>query len=1265
MTIRICAVRNPFDPVASREIRDVEPGRSVMELYKEMYPSDTPYYVETAIDGVRVTDPATFDIVPEDGSAIVFCAVPVGGGGKNPLAIIAMLALMVYAGPLANIMMEGLGGMAFTGGWVAGATTIGIAQAGIMIAGGLAIQAIFPMSLPDAPGAGSFEKSSTYSWTPGGNTLVEGSPLPEIYGTHRVTPPIISKYIETLGDKQYLNVLYAVAGHAVTSIGDIQINGTDIGDFDNVTYETKLGATTQQVLQYFGDTRTDVSVGAKINPDADPWLTGTTYNTGDKCTYGTYYWQSLGDGNQGNTPAEDANWTQEIWTLRTTTGNTVQGIGVVLSLPVGLYYANDSGGMDAQTVNVYVEYSLKDADDWTRLETFTTVSSYVATPRWSGGYWGYADEGGSIPWIEVENGGTTYDDGVHTEGAPFASGVWTIDEGGTTRRDIGIWRWIAGETIKVWDTILVDYVIITAAQTAPIHRMYPKDNLPAGQYDIRCRLRNVVPDDSRYGNDTYFESFQEIVYDDFTYPGTALLAVRALATDQLSGGMPTVTALVSRATVPVWTGAAYAAKDAFNPAWTCYHLLHRAEYKGTGVVTAAASYNILGVPAARIDYAAFSSWADWCDDPAGDASQTAFTCNIYFDQVFSLRKALDIASANGRGAVVQLGSKFTCIVDRPEETPVQRFMFNMGNIEADSFTEEWLPMGDRANAIEVTYFDATEDYTRQVVTLYASDFDTTTNEINTRQATLYGCTSRDLAIRYGTFLLNCNRYLTLTCSFNADVDSIACIPGDVIEVSHDVPQWGYSGRVVSATANTITLDRSVTVGLGTHTIRVKHADDTFEEFPVTSAAGTYTTLSIASETWVANPVLHELYSVGVTAAVVKLFRVLRISRDQDMRKKITCIEYVAAVYTDGATIAAPESISTLAAVVRMSATETWKSGTETVVSLTWYGAAISWYVFHRVSGDVGWIHDGIAYGPQYEISGLHIGVTYEFCVSGTENPEDGLTDTVATVGQTYIIGPGGIIGYDDGGDVIIDIGGDSDTTFIANYADHHAIELELMKMNFQSISWAQFAVYDTFDDSTRRASPDPSTYDARVFKSQIDHGTDTTANRYFGFVSKTYTAITTVDSGTSTDVGVNYLEDTGQAWFTDECVGLTLYDSVATPFTVTANTGVRLTVSGSPAAGAYTLVDDDPAYAVAFASFTDSTNGGNGYVQMEVSFNGGSNYQEFLNTETAVDILGGTVDIDNPGSSYIVRITLKNDGSGNGPLFHKFLVCTDPSCWRS
>jgi hypothetical protein len=240
------------------------------------------------------------------------------------------------------------------------------------------------------------------------------------------------------------------------------------------------------------------------------------------------------------------------------------------------------------------------------------------------------------------------------------------------------------------------------------------------------------------------------------------------------------------------------------------------------------------------------------------------------------------------------------------------------------------------------------------------------------------------------------------------------------------------------------------------------------------------------------------------------------------------------------------------------------------------------------------------------------------------------------------------------------IGGIGGTTLLTP----GALDMELMKMNFQSISWAQFAILDSFDDETKRASPDPSTNDARVYAGALDNGGDLTADKSFGFVSKTYASITTVDSGTATSVGVNYLEDTGKAWFSDECKNLTLYDSAGTPFNVTTNTGVRLTVSGSPAAGAYTLVDGDPAYAVAFASFLDSSNGGAGYVKLEVSFDGGTNYQTFLNTEISVDLLGGTTAIANVGHDYIARITLKNDPSGNGPYFNKFLVCTDPSPWR-
>jgi len=219
-------------------------------------------------------------------------------------------------------------------------------------------------------------------------------------------------------------------------------------------------------------------------------------------------------------------------------------------------------------------------------------------------------------------------------------------------------------------------------------------------------------------------------------------------------------------------------------------------------------------------------------------------------------------------------------------------------------------------------------------------------------------------------------------------------------------------------------------------------------------------------------------------------------------------------------------------------------------------------------------------------------------------------------------------------------------------------------MNFQLISWAQFAVFDAFDDSTKRDASDPSTYPARVYLSQLDNGGDGTPDREFGYVSKTYNSMQRVDTGNSTSVGLNFLTDTSKAWFTDERKNLTLYDGIGTPFNVESNTATTLTVVGSPTAGAYVLDDAAPTVAVAFAHYLDATNGGSGNVKMEVSFDGGVNYQTFLDTGGSIDETEGTVAIVDPGTQYVVRLTLTNDGDGNGPLFYSFLVCTDPSPWR-
>ncbi len=231
--------------------------------------------------------------------------------------------------------------------------------------------------------------------------------------------------------------------------------------------------------------------------------------------------------------------------------------------------------------------------------------------------------------------------------------------------------------------------------------------------------------------------------------------------------------------------------------------------------------------------------------------------------------------------------------------------------------------------------------------------------------------------------------------------------------------------------------------------------------------------------------------------------------------------------------------------------------------------------------------------------------------------------------------------------------------------DPSGLDLELMKISFQSVSWAQFAILEDFNDSTDRASPDPSTYDARVYDNSIDNGADTTTGRTFGFTSKTYTGITTVYTGTSTGVGSGYLEDSAATWFSGQYINYVLVDSTATAFDITGCTvsPYRLTFTGTPTAGAYSVRAGLPTTAIAFCSYLDVTNGGTGNVKLEVSFNGGANWQTFLATATSINVLGGAVTITNSGHNFLLRASLINDAGGNGAIIYKVLVATDPSVW--
>jgi predicted phage tail protein len=955
--ILITCVKNPFDPIESREIKEVDHCPSIQRAVREFFPAPGDANLDVVVtltspgrQFMRTLTPEEIEtIVPIPGDSIVFCATPHGDDGKSVLSVVAMLALVIFAPYMAGVLgpMMGVTAVTATGSLTMAGSMI---AGGIVAAGGFLINTFLAPKIDTGDIDGS-ETSQTYSWNPLPNNEDEGQVCPVLYGRHRVTPPRIGRYVSVAGGQStqtggLRRVALASGGSGYNS---------PVGGFPKIANLT--------VVQTGGSGGTiycSVASSGAIVATLGVHTPGTGYTAGNAVA-------TSGGGGVGctvnitgvGTVAESS--TQYLQLLFAVADHAVDSIELVEidDNPIA-YYDEDVAceirtGETEQPIIPYfndtsadVPVGLKLSTDWTTRQT-------------SGDIQGFG--------IGLYCPGLVY---VDDEGYYEVRTVTPIIE----YRMVG-----AGS----WTTMATD--AITEATTDVVRRFWRVDDLPTGQYEFQIKRSEAEATSPREQNKCYWEYYQTYLYDDFSYPGTALLGVQALATDKLSSTDPRITCVAERSTVQVWTGAAYESKPANNPAWACYDMLHNSDYG-------------MGKAYSKIIYADFLSWATWC-------TSKGYTCNVYFDSSRNLRASMAIVGALGRGQVIQRGSRFSCIYDS-DSLPAQRFLFTMGSIEKDSFKEEWLDMDGRANIVEVTYWDEDENWAKRTVTIEQEGYDDLTDRVPAT-IDLVGCTDRDMAIKYGKYSLNKNRYITLTASWGADVDAIGCVPGDVIEVAHDVPQWGYSGRIVSATSSGVVLDRDVTLEPGTtYTVYIKHlADDTREAKTVTAVGvETITDTLTLTTSWGVTPAPLTEYSFGEVGQATKLFRLAKTTRASSMRRTLVAVEHVTEVYDDTATIPVPETISDLDAVTGLMATETFRynangTGTSAII-LTWRGSAVKWRVYRRgASGS--WMLIGETSNQYFELeSNFPIGQTIEFAVSATRNPDDGDDCSITIVGTPYI-----------------------------------------------------------------------------------------------------------------------------------------------------------------------------------------------------------------------------------------------------------------------
>lgn len=440
--------------------------------------------------------------------------------------------------------------------------------------------------------------------------------------------------------------------------------------------------------------------------------------------------------------------------------------------------------------------------------------------------------------------------------------------------------------------------VTSDAKNTALWTTYRMDNLPPGQYVVRVRCAKKSGTSTRDVTRVFWTMLSTILYDDFAYPNRVLVGIRALATNQLSNSDPVVTWEQTRSTVYVWNPDSneYEQRRASNPFWASYDLIHQCKYL-KNINTGQYEYCVDGNPASRIDYSAFAAAAAYADQQWADGDYR-FSLNIYLSENLSFWDALARFSIVGRGVIIPKGTLYSCICDRPSE-PVQ--LFTVGNIIAKSFKGEFQSTKDRATSVEVTFYNKAKDYSSDQAIYYGPNYESTALAVNPVQTTYYGITDYKHAYMEAAYLSRCNQYLIRTEHWDADIDAMACMLGDVVDLQHDIPRWGDAGgRIVSATETTVTLDKEVTLLAGrSYAIKIRLYTDQIIQVPVKGYAQNTTTNTLTVTTpFPVVPEKYDVYAFGRSNIVTKPFKITNIAKSGDQKVKITGVEYIEAVYEE-------------------------------------------------------------------------------------------------------------------------------------------------------------------------------------------------------------------------------------------------------------------------------------------------------------------------------------------------------------------------------
>jgi len=802
-------------------------------------------YLTVTLNGNVIPKDDWVRVIATPKNIVRVTVVPAGGGdGKNPLAVIAIIALTVYTGGLGTSLAAG------------GMSAYGVAaiQVGIMFVGAMAIQAIFPPTLPSSAAGMADDSSGFFGITGMRNQLRLNGAIRSVYGTMKVAPDIAANpYVITSGDIQTLYMLFDFG------YGDIEVDDIRIGSTAFSAYGGK------------------------------PPIVHRNYTDGDLTLYKN---RSLSE--QHAVELESSYGVGAVVVQRTAPSKNSNEVTLEIQFPMGLNYIDTSGNMQEQSVIFYINY--EKTDGTTGLLPVNTLDVDTSHPAQVSdtidGAWGFApaiqflDFYTRVPVMtghyrdtqgySTQRGGDRFS--VTTTGQIFIGQSFTINsieytitsavESHTSHpaQVIGVGYWdihldkaIPSSTHKIYDTWQMttnniftgpwfhawvaapmssllkqnatNFLQLTRATKEPFVFTVTATMPSIGEWRIHLSRSLVLYTQEKpsgrlvTADKTVLTTITSAEYEKplaFTKPHT-IVEIEITATKQLGGMVDNLNAMCRR-NIRVWDGAAFVLAFTTNPAWIALDIL-------TGDV------NPDKLSDARLNLQSFKDWAVFCDILKMDSdgiSRPQYQASCNWDGESTVYARLQSVMSVGRATLSVRENLFTIIFENFPTVPVQLITpMNSWNFTS---TKAFIKIPD---GLKVKFIDPTSSWQMVDRIVYNDGFDEN-NAYYFETIASPLCTSSDQAWREGRYQLAQGKLRPESFSVMMDIENIIAERGDLVQVQHDVARMGGTpARVNSISGRDITLDHDVLwTATKVYALRIRYDDGTQEEVPVVNQDST-------------------------------------------------------------------------------------------------------------------------------------------------------------------------------------------------------------------------------------------------------------------------------------------------------------------------------------------------------------------------------------------------------------------------------------------